>query len=834
VFASDSYAVNPSANFAVQFGQVGPAFFWKNAGITYTVPTAALHQPWSVRLRGREMNAEVDAIALVKVGSGASPDDPFTHTQVPGDSVLAFAAEAPDSISDLDADAQGFVRADGGVAQGWHVLQATSGASGSQESYARYRVRFADAGTYTLQLRGRGQSTSQDSVLAPTGFGASPLTPVYFPTGAFGWRSAVGLSGFVVVAADVGKVLDLVIGTRERNTELDSVAFVRNGADASEARLDAKFGSFEAENATLTGTAISTHTLASGGSRISDFGDVGDQIDFGNLAVQNRLYVRYSLGSTVAKQASVYVDDVDVATINFSYTGSWDSYDTTFVYLPHSGSVRLQIDADDYAMNLDASSAIIDRLTLSEGPIPCVLNEGDDISTKLGSAAAGETYIMPSKVYVGLPSLTLVANGLPDRPVTLRAQTAGQVILEGGTTVSIQAPYTIVDGLSFQGQLANGDIIHLSSLAQHSRVTNTTIVGGQEMGVGNWVRIYGKHNRLDHNHLVGKVTEGITVVAEHGDRQNHYNVIDSNYFGTRAPGPTDANGYETLRTGLSSDALHPAALTVKNNLFYRCDGEAEIISNKSAENYYFFNTFRESKGGLVLRQGGNVRVEGNVFLGTPGLPGTKFLGVRLHSEGHVVVNNHFQDTEDGITLGIGQAGLAEGGSSVRHCYWPVTDVILAHNTMVNLVKAGIWAQTMETCVGIPSTEAPSRVFVVNNFVKDSVFANDQEDNGGDIRHSGNVSGSTSPPTGWTTEAWTFAIDTKGLLRPTTAHPGLSASQWPAGYPANPVSVDVDGQLRGSQPDVGADQFTTNGTSNTRAPLEFEDVGPRWGIRSTVR
>jgi hypothetical protein len=56
---------------------------------------------------------------------------------------------------------------------------------------------------------------------------------------------------------------------------------------------------------------------------------------------------------------------------------------------------------------------------------------------------------------------------------------------------------------------------------------------------------------------------------------------------------------------------------------------------------------------------------------------------------------------------------------------------------------------------------------------------------------------------------------------------------PAGFPACSAPVDLDGQLRDSFPDVGADEFnaSTQALARAKQPLDFSDVGPRWGVRA---
>jgi poly(beta-D-mannuronate) lyase len=79
---------------------------------------------------------------------------------------------------------------------------------------------------------------------------------------------------------------------------------------------------------------------------------------------------------------------------------------------------------------------------------------------------------------------------------------------------------------------------------------------------------------------------------------------------------------------------------VEANLFEECNGEVEIVSNKSSENRYRSNTFRRCEGALTLRHGHGCIVEGNIFLGEA-QPNTG--GVRVIDAGHRVTHNYFRD-----------------------------------------------------------------------------------------------------------------------------------------------------------------------------------------------
>jgi poly(beta-D-mannuronate) lyase len=98
------------------------------------------------------------------------------------------------------------------------------------------------------------------------------------------------------------------------------------------------------------------------------------------------------------------------------------------------------------------------------------------------------------------------------------------------------------------------------------------------------------------------------------------------------------NGQCCVRIGTSHVSLQSAKCMVEGCYFERCNGEGEIVSNKSCDNIYRGNLFVECEGALTLRHGNNAQVLNNIFLGN----GAKLSGgVRIIGEGHLVKGNYF-------------------------------------------------------------------------------------------------------------------------------------------------------------------------------------------------
>src|SRR5262249_53571599 len=144
----------------------------------------------------------------------------------------------------------------------------------------------------------------------------------------------------------------------------------------------------------------------------------------------------------------------------------------------------------------------------------------------------------------------------------------------------------------------------------HNRLTDCAITGGQFKFQ---VHLIGLHETVDHCYMAGKTNVDPTFQVEVQKDNPNYNLIEYNHFGHRPP--LGQNGGETMRLGYSGQSQWNSRSTVQHNLYDQCDGEIEIISSKSCENIYRFNTFLNSAGFLTLRHGHRCVVDSNLFLG---------------------------------------------------------------------------------------------------------------------------------------------------------------------------------------------------------------------------
>lgn len=304
----------------------------------------------------------------------------------------------------------------------------------------------------------------------------------------------------------------------------------------------------------------------------------------------------------------------------------------------------------------------------------------------LKTLRAGDTVMLANGEWRDFEVL-FEGRGGAQRPITLTAQTKGQVFLTGQSNLRLAGEHLVVSGLVFRNGHSPTDAVIAfrqapGQYANHSRVTEVVIDhfnNPQRAEFDAWVMMHGKHNRFDHNHLAGKSNQGVTlaVALESTQSQENHHRIDHNYFGPRPV--LGSNGGETLRIGTSQYSLTNSFTTVENNYFDRCDGEVEIISNKSGGNTFRGNLFFESRGTLTLRHGNDNLVENNVFLGN-----------QVEHTGGIRVINKRQSVRNNYLFGL--TGHRFGGALVVmngvpdspiNRYHQVEDSLIQNNSIID-------------------------------------------------------------------------------------------------------------------------------------------------------
>lgn len=437
-------------------------------------------------------------------------------------------------------------------------------------------------------------------------------------------------------------------------------------------------------------------------------------------------------------------------------------------------------------------------------------------------AQPGDSIVMVNGTWTDA-ELVIEAKGTELANIYISAETPGKVLLNGKSNLRISGAWIVVSGLFFKGgALDKNAVIEFrkgsKAEAEHCRVTNCAI---QDYNPAvkdtdyKWVSLYGKHNRVDHCAFQNKVHSGCLLVVWLGEKPN-YHLIDSNYFGYRPE--LGYNGGEIIRIGTSDWSMYDSYTTVRDNYFYRCNGEHEIISNKSLHNRFTHNTFVECKGALTLRHGNYGTVNGNYFYGN-GVKGTG--GVRVIGENQTVVNNYFQDLNGkGSTAGLVIMNGVPNSPANR--YFRVINAFIGFNTWVNCsetVEIG-YGKSDELSLPAKQVTLYANVFVAKKSPVVTFTDIPEEFTWQANLFFGADAGFTVPSGNYSMDPGTVN-NSNGMLRFNSLPADVTV---PASFPAE-VAYDIEGKLRQGVTVPGCD--AGGGQKPASKPITVEDVKPVW-------
>ena len=339
------------------------------------------------------------------------------------------------------------------------------------------------------------------------------------------------------------------------------------------------------------------------------------------------------------------------------------------------------------------------------------INPRTDLKTLIKNISAGDCIILENGNWKDIDLKLADLPGTNQSPISIRAETPGEVVFSGKSRFRLSGQHAVVSGISFRDCIGDHDIFETRTnkdeLGIHFRITQCAFEQTRDFKTNKspkWLSLHGSNHRVDHCYFAGKRSLGTTLVVWiHQSPGKHR--IDHNFFGPRAE--LGQNGGETIRIGTSTRSESVCKCVVEDNYFLACNGEAEVISNKSCENIFRHNLFDQCVGTLTLRHGHRCLVDGNVFLGRQ-KPRTG--GVRIIGSGHRVTNNYFEGLRgDKIRAAVCLMNGIPNGP--LNGYAPVEDAIVAHNTIIDSesplnIGAGVGSRNR--------TVVPKNCLIANN------------------------------------------------------------------------------------------------------------------------
>ncbi len=431
-----------------------------------------------------------------------------------------------------------------------------------------------------------------------------------------------------------------------------------------------------------------------------------------------------------------------------------------------------------------------------------------DLQARINAAGPGDLIVLADGTYTTDSTLQVACVGTAAAPITIAAGSVGGVTLRGARGIGFSSPATHVVLQGFVLTQAVG--VSIPSSTNFIRVTRCTIAltipAGSDVS---YVNLSGDDVEIDHNDMGNKSTLGEMLdIAGSGSQVARRLWVHHNYFHDfKSPG---GNGAETIRWGLSGLSLSTGNGLCEYNLFARCTGENECISNKSSGNTYRYNTFLDQPGAeLSQRHGNDCVFYGNYFRHTQGL--------RIYGDRNLVFSNYFESNSSGINMGNGDGEVEAGADLTSHD--KPDHCVVVYNTLVNndtgyemggrtgglgadgAVFANNVIQGGTTAVSISSTAPYSNPTWSNNLIW----------NAGSI---GNI-----PTTGYRGIDPLLVADAAGVFHLGPGSPAIDAGT--GDFPG--VTADLDGQPRGGAKDIGADEFSA--APIVARLLTLADVGP---------
>jgi parallel beta-helix repeat protein len=309
-----------------------------------------------------------------------------------------------------------------------------------------------------------------------------------------------------------------------------------------------------------------------------------------------------------------------------------------------------------------------------------VSNE-DEFNIAAAKAKAGDEIVIKNGTYKPW-QLIVNTHGAVDKRILIRAETSGKVVFTGEIRKPVfllTGSYTEISGMTFSGCIQLKDSNNRAELlelkdARYCRVTDCSFINNiSKIQFTPMLVISGRgeYNRLDHCVFSGNIDNQEVQVKITSQSTPLYTLIDNNLFKEKNKVSwKNANGGECVQIGQDPVLLGTkySYCTVRDNRFVACNGESEVISNKSSGNKYINNYFENCRGELVMRGGHDCKIDSNTIRSGSG-------GIRINGTNHTITNNVLSGLPTGIRL---MYGMSKGKAEIGF-YVAASDCLITNN-----------------------------------------------------------------------------------------------------------------------------------------------------------
>jgi len=351
----------------------------------------------------------------------------------------------------------------------------------------------------------------------------------------------------------------------------------------------------------------------------------------------------------------------------------------------------------------------------------------DEFKKAADAATAGDEIVIANGTYTGWEQ-TISTTATAAKPLIIRAETTGKVIFNGDVSKPVfllTGGYIQIIGLNFEAcTITKGGVLIELKDSKYCRVSKCLFTK-------NVVKIQftpivvisgkGEHNRVDNCSFISNVDNQEVQIKITKEDAPQFTLVDHNLFRDKDKVSwANNNGGECVQVGQDPImlGLQSARSIVRDNRFIHCNGEPEVISNKSSDNRYINNYFEDCKGELVMRGGHDCLIDSNTFKGGSG-------GIRVNGTGHTITNNTINDIKTAIRLMYGMAkGKTETGFYVAAANCTIK------NNRINNAETGIYigdSKNADWTGKFDTKRYPSRtmqdVAPIDNVIADNIFTN---------------------------------------------------------------------------------------------------------------
>ena len=366
-----------------------------------------------------------------------------------------------------------------------------------------------------------------------------------------------------------------------------------------------------------------------------------------------------------------------------------------------------------------------------DGSLEYLIHNEQEFNSISQQLKPGDRVMIANGVYAPW-SLIINTQGTVDRPITIQAETTGKCVFTGDVgqpVFKLTGSYTILRGINFtacnvlKADGRTGVLVELNN-SNHCRLTECSfsqnVVRAQFMPIV-IVSGRGEYNQVDHCTFTGNVDNQELQVKVTKETYPVYTLIANNLFKDKNKVSwKGTNGGECVQIGQDPVLLGAiqSRTMVRENSFIRCNGEPEVISNKSSNNTYIKNYFEDCDGELVMRGGHDCIIDSNTIKGGNS-------GIRVNGSGHQITHNNISNVKTGIRL---MYGMARGKTEVGF-YIAADDCVIKYNRIEN-ASTGIFigdSKNADWSGKFDTIRYPSRVMQdvapLNNILADNIFIN---------------------------------------------------------------------------------------------------------------